>query len=102
MRLCIALFLLTIFSFQALPVRDLSKIWAKASLTNNCDEDELGDSHGGIKIKKSKATPHDYIPGDAQCTAIVAVKTAEQLLLHRADHLPVMYAGEVLTPPPNC
>jgi hypothetical protein len=103
MRILIAFFLLALFSFQALPVRDLGKIWTKAKvcMVDDCNEDEGCDAPEGSKVKKDTSVFKEYTTPPSAGADRLAIQAAQQIMLHRPDHLPVLYAGEVLTPPPN-
>ena len=77
--------------------------WAKAkvSMIDDCNEDEGCDAPEGGKVKKDNSVYKEFTTPPSANTDLLAVQTAQQILLHRPDHLPVLYAGEVLTPPPN-
>ncbi len=106
MRLWIAAFFLFFFSCQALPVAALGKALAKTQISltdDDVDDGDDGDSSPSDGAKQKKSTP---VLGDfLHCAADLSMMTAEQaaqlLFLHRADHLPVIYAGEVASPPPD-
>src|SRR6478672_3060766 len=102
MRVWIAALLLCLFAFQALPVREVGNALTKAkiSLSDNLDDDGK-DAGDDFKVKKEVSI-------DKECTSLtdfqsihLSEQCAQQITLHRPDHLPVLYAGEVLTPPPN-
>ena len=101
MRIWIAVFLLSLFSLQALPVKEMGKILVKAkmSMEDKADDDEnVGE---GSKAKKEESAFKAYISPVSYSAELLSAKSEEQIVLHTADHLPVLYKGEVLTPPPN-
>ena len=105
MRLWIAAFLLFLFACQALPVAALSKSVVKTqlSLADDAGDDEDGNSmpEDGKAKKKSPLPDEDYIRFSDEASLLCSFQAARQIILHRPDHLPVLYAGEVTSPPPD-
>lgn len=108
MRLWIAAFLLCLFAYQTLPVAALGKALAKTQMAAVDDDGMDGDDDGqpvGGATKAKKQSPQleeDYLHHYEGFSALYGIDAERALLLHRADHLPTLYAGEVATPPPNC
>ena len=108
MRLWIASLLLLVFACQALPVATFGKSLLKAKyavsddLDGDTDEDSDSIPEGGKLKKQSPVFGDDYVGFSRVSSERVSLQAAQQITLHRPDHLPVIYAGEVLTPPPNC
>jgi hypothetical protein len=107
MRLWIAAFLLFLFACQTLPVAVLGKALAKAQVS--VIDDDMNDDEGGnpagdaMKLKKqSPVLEEDYLHHHGDAAILYGIQAARLLFLHRADHLPIRYAGEVTTPPPDC
>lgn len=107
MRLWIATLLLAMFAFQTLPLAALGKAFAKAQWAF-ADDDDTADDEGdsatdsAVKLKKSVSVlEEDFLAYGAVASAFCSVQASRALFLHRADHLPELYAGEVATPPPN-
>jgi hypothetical protein len=108
MRLWIATILLFVFACQALPLAVFGTALSKVQLSIIDDDAADGDGDGStpdtdaIKLKKQSAlVEDDLIHHSAEASALCAIQAAQLLFLHRADHLPVIYAGEVTTPPPD-
>ena len=104
MRIWIAAFLLFLFACQALPVANLGKSWVKTQLsaTDGADDEDGGSGPESGKVKKqSPLLDEDYDHAYAEASVLCSVQATRQIALHRPDHLPVLYAGEVLTPPPD-
>lgn len=98
MRHFLAYIMLTIFSFQVLPVKELGKLLFKAQLTEEIHEDcETGsDSEMLLKEKLSyKETPVSYWITQVylQKKLIVAIHIAAQIA---HQHFP-----DIFVPPPN-
>ena len=109
MRLWIATILLFVFAFQALPLAVFGKALTKVQLSiadddvGDGDNDSSGPDTDAIKLKKQAGVVgDDLIHHSIDASALCGLQASRLLFLHRADHLPVIYAGEVATPPPNC
>jgi hypothetical protein len=108
MRLWIAAFLLCLFAYQTLPLAALGKAIAKTQIADVDDDDIDADddgqpANGATKAKKqSPQLEEDYLHHYEGISGLYSMQAAQALLLHHADHLPDLYAGEVATPPPNC
>lgn len=107
MRIWIAALLLLVFACQALPLTTvMGKQLAKVQLSV-ADTDDSGDDTDNLipdgKLKKqSPLLEEDYAGRIAGAALLHAAGAAQLLRLHRTDHLPVLYKGEVTTPPPDC
>lgn len=105
MRLWIAAIFLFLFACQALPVAALGKALAKAQISvEDADAvDDEGDNPASDSVKLKKGAPvlEDFTHGSAGAAMFVSTQAEQLLFLHRADHLPVLYPGEITTPPPD-
>ncbi len=107
MRLWIASLLLALFAFQALPVVAMGKAFAKTQweLADDdapADDDEGDGASDSVKVKKKEVAiiEVDFLP-HSHAVDFCSVQATRALFMHRADHLPPLYASEVATPPPN-
>jgi hypothetical protein len=108
MRSWIAAILFLVFAFQAMPVMAVAKVLAKAHTTLSGSGDAADDEDGGNalpedgKLKKQADTFGDAFlsvpPSDLTARPLEAV---QQHLLQYRQQLPILYAGEVDTPPPD-
>lgn len=99
MRRLLAYIMLTIFSFQIIPIKEIGKILFKSQLTEEihevCEDDcEAGD----FKFKETiafKGSAISYINQEHyfQCKLVVAIHMAAQL-----DH---QHFPDIFVPPPN-
>lgn len=104
MRLWIAVFLLTIFSAQALPVLAVGKAFVKAQMSvteEDADDGGNGGVPSNVKIKKQSPLMEDFLHNAAEASIYYTAGSDRILRLHDAAHLPVLFAGEVTTPPPD-
>jgi hypothetical protein len=107
MRNCIAIFLLVLFACQALPLAVMGKSVAKlqqaiADTDDAPDEDGDNSPPDASKLKKqSPLLEEDLLHHGTEVSVFCAIQASQILLLHRADHLPILYAGEVTSPPPD-
>lgn len=71
--------------------------------------DDLGDEEDSkpipedSKVKKESSVPDEaliHFYGDA--SLLCSAQAARVMAIHRPDHLPLLYAGEVTSPPPDC
>lgn len=97
MRNWIACILLSIFTFQVLPVRELGRILFKGLMTEEIHEADHADD-GFAKLKK--AEPKIFFSSKpVSCQQYVAARV--QTAIHEAERLPIDFVPEILTPPPN-
>ena len=105
MRLWIAAIFLFLFACQALPVAALGKALAKSQVSledaNSADDEGDNAAPDGIKLKKGALAMEDFVHNGTDASLFFTVQAKRMLFLHRADHLPVFYPGEVTTPPPD-
>src|SRR4051812_2743925 len=104
MRLWIANILLFVFACQALPLAVIGKALTKEQLSVADDDGGDGDNDSptpdtdAVKLKKQTGfLEGDYTTHSTSVSGLCTVQAVRQLFLHRADHLPVIYAGEVAT-----
>lgn len=105
MRLWIAAFFLLLFACQALPVAALGKHWVKTQISDNGDagdEDSNNPIPEDSKVKKSSSSVDEaFLWIDGQASKACSAQAHRLITLHRPDHLPVLYTGEVSSPPPD-
>ena len=105
MKVWISLFLIALFSLQQLPVKELGKLLAKKTCTEQSADDDTpsgDDTPGPFKQLKEKADLDKY------CTTPFLFQTRElatrhrvATALHEAQRLMPHFVPEILTPPPN-
>lgn len=107
MRLWIAAFFLHLFACQALPVAALGKHCVKMQLSgdnDDCgDEDDGGTAAEDSKSKKESPVFKEEFYRYATIASGLSYPSLSLVVtsLHRSDNLPVRYAGEVTSPPPD-
>lgn len=66
------------------------------------DEEDSSSNTDAAKLKKSPPMlEEDYLHDPCAMAMRCSLRAAQALLLHRADHLPILFKGEVTTPPPD-
>ena len=105
MRTLLAIFLLSIFACQAMPVAALGKLCVKVKVLDGADQtpgddDAAPDSDG--KIKKGSANFEDFTcsgPGYINvCFIGIGVPS---IRLHNNEHVPASHSGDIEIPPPD-
>lgn len=104
MRQWLAYILIAIFSFQVLPVKELGKILFKGQLTEEIHEEGHGDAEDleDAKLKKD-GDPFKFHYPVTEFVARNHFHTHSAMVaIYEADHIPLLYLPDILTPPPNC
>ncbi|XZF13805.1 hypothetical protein ACTHGU_18645 [Chitinophagaceae bacterium MMS25-I14] len=100
MRHVLAIFFLTIFSFQVLPVKEIGKLLFKSQTTEEVHEDTC-DTAPDIKVKKEGDPFHPVFFENIPLARVQNLTARIALVIHRTSELPDYHIPDILTPPPN-
>lgn len=101
MKHVIAYIFILMFSFQALPVQQLSKLLFKKCTVEECNmcmETDMDDS-SEQDIKK-ETDPFRVITEEEQSRSM-HLATVTSVAIQLSEQLPPHYAPDIVTPPPN-
>lgn len=94
----LAYLFLFIFSFQVLPVKELGKLLAGNTMTEEVQHDCDWEPGGKMKKEGDSFLP----PTDTTPARSIALEKAIAIIVHHSDGLPDYHVPDILTPPPNC
>ena len=100
MKIFFTYILLTIFSFQVLPVKEIGKLLYKGFMTEEVQDSECSNEEHNVNIIKKEAEA--YKPGPIY-TSLAAREFGlwVQLAIKQAERMPRQFVPDILTPPPN-
>ena len=100
MKIFFTYLLLTIFSFQVLPVKEIGKLLYKGFMTEEIQDNECSNEEHKVNIIKKEAEV--YKPGYIYATLNAkGFSRLVTLAIKQAEHLPRQFVPDILTPPPN-
>ena len=103
MKRWLACLLITLFSMQALPLREVFKSMLKKSVTEQSADDSADEDLNKEADAKAKVeAAQDYLaPGFSFSSSQRFFAAQVDACLHRHSRLPAAHHFEVATPPPN-
>jgi hypothetical protein len=96
MRLFLAYVMLTIFSFQVLPVKELGRLLFKAQLTEEIHEDLQEDDE-----MKLSTLSFVRLSGISYVERAVSFEQRQAVAIHTAGHIAHQHFPDIFAPPPN-
>ena len=102
MRKLLAIFFLTIFSFQVLPLKAIGKLLNSGQNTEEVHSDDAPEDGAGGKLAKfgdDLLIFHHHTPDLFASRQYFDVKVTA--FIHRAESLPSVHVAEIPSPPPD-